>query len=163
MDERGDAVMAKGLWRAAVLTLAMVGLQGCGEEAAAVDTGPQAPAGIAVTGAKLMLPAVKGNPAAVYFDVVNSGTDNRVIRAASVEGAASTMLHTSDAGSMQEATQVMVEPGKTVKFEPGGLHVMAMKLADTVTPGSKTNVTLTFVGGDKVTVPAEVHAAGDAR
>ena len=40
---------------------------------------------------------------------------------------------------------------------------MAMNLADTVKAGSKSDVTLTFVGGDKVSFPADVRAAGDER
>ena len=39
----------------------------------------------------------------------------------------------------------------------------AMDLADTVTAGSTAEVTLTFVGGDKLSFPAEVRAAGDER
>ena len=40
---------------------------------------------------------------------------------------------------------------------------MANDLADTVAAGSTADVTLTFVGGDKITFPAEVRAAGDER
>ena len=40
---------------------------------------------------------------------------------------------------------------------------MAMDLADTVTAGGTAEVTATFLGGDKVSFPAEVRAAGDDR
>jgi len=53
--------------------------------------------------------------------------------------------------------------GKTAKFEPGGNHVMAMGLDEALKAGDTTEVTLTFVGGDKVSFPATVLAAGDAR
>jgi len=59
--------------------------------------------------------------------------------------------------------QVTVPPGGSTKFEPGEQHVMAMNLADTVAAGSQAEVTVTFVGGSKVKVPAEVRAAGDER
>ena len=36
-----------------------------------------------------------------------------------------------------------------------------MHLADTVKAGGTAEVTVTFVGGDEVKAPAEVHAAGD--
>lgn len=155
--------MKKGLWTAAALVLTAAGLAACGEEPAPADIGPKAPDGIAVAGGRLMLPAVKGNPAAIYFEVTNSSADNKMIRAASVEGAGSTMLHASDPAGMQETLQVMVKPGETVKFEPGGLHVMAMDVADTLVAGGSTQVTLTFVGGDQASFPAEVHAPGDER
>jgi hypothetical protein len=64
---------------------------------------------------------------------------------------------------MQELLNVKVEKGKQLKFAPGGNHVMAMGLADTLKPGDTTKVTLTFVGGDKYSFPAKVEAAGSAR
>ena len=85
-----------------------------------------------------------------------------MIRAASVAGAGSAMMHTTEAACRRRC-RYAVPPGGTLKFEPGGSHVMAMDLANTVTAGSKTEVTLTFVGGDKVSFPAEVRAAGDER
>ena len=41
------------------------------------------------------------------------------------------------------------------------MHVMAMELDDTLAAGGETEVTLTFVGGDKVSFPVEIRAAGD--
>ena len=73
------------------------------------------------------------------------------------------LISASEWAGMEETLQVMVKAGETVKFEPGGTHVMAMDLADTVAPGSQAEVTVTFVGGDKVSFPADVRAAGDER
>ena len=154
--------MKRSVWSAIALSIVAFGPTACGE-APEADAGPAAPEGISVTNARLMLPAVAGNPGAVYFDVANSGTTGRMIRAASVTGAGSAMMHTTADGNMAETLQVMVPPGETLKFEPGGAHVMAMNLADTVKAGSKSDVTLTFVGGDKVSFPADVRAAGDER
>jgi hypothetical protein len=155
--------MKGSVWSAVALAIAALGPAACGEAPEQAEDQPAAPEGIAVTNGRLMLPAVAGNPGAVYFEVSNTGTDNRVIRATSVAGAGSTMMHaTTDAG-MAEILQIMVPPGETVKFEPGGTHIMASDLADTVVAGGKAEVTLTFVGGDTATFPAEVRAAGDER
>lgn len=145
---------------AAALGAATCALAACSEAPTAPDEGAKASAGVTVSNARLMLPAVKGNPGAAYFDISNGSQKNMVIRAVSVAGAQNAMMHTAD---MQEEAQVVLGPGETVKFEPGGQHVMAMGLADTVTAGSKADVTVTFVGGDTVTVPADVRAAGDER
>jgi len=151
--------MTKSIWPALALTLAALGPAACGDASdPGADAEAAALADVKVTNAKLMLPAVAGNPGAVYFDVANASDRNMVIRAVSVAGAGSAMLHTAD---MQEMTQVMVPPGETVKFEDGKQHVMAMNLADTVKPGSTAEVTVTFVGGDEVKAQAQVHAAGD--
>lgn len=152
--------MKRTIWIAAALGLAVAGLAGCSEAPDPAEAAPEGPEGISVTGARLMLPAVAGNPGAVYFEVRNDSEKNRMLRAASVAGAGSAMMHSSD---MQELLQIAVGPGESVKFEPGGQHVMAMELADTVTAGGTAEVTLTFVGGDKFSFPAEVRAAGDER
>jgi copper(I)-binding protein len=114
-----------------------------------------------------MLPAVKGNPGAAYFDVKNDSAKSVMIRAVSVAGAGSAMLHQmgtwNNQPSMDEILQIAVPANGDLKFEPGGLHVMANDLADTVTAGGTAEVTLTFVGGDKISFPAEVRAAGDER
>ena len=151
--------MTKSIWPALALALAALGPAACGDTSdPGADAEAAALADVKVTNAKLMLPAVAGNPGAVYFDVANSSDRNMVIRAVSVAGAGSAMLHTAD---MQEMTQVMVPPGETVKFEDGKQHVMAMNLADTVKAGGTAEVTVTFVGGDEVKAQAQVHAAGD--
>jgi copper(I)-binding protein len=154
--------MKRGVWSAIALGIVALGPTACGE-APEQAAGPDAPEGISVANARLMLPAVAGNPGAVYFDVANTGNSGKMVRAASVAGAGNAMMHTTTEGGMQETLQVMVPPGGSVKFEPGGAHVMAMNLADTVTAGSKAEVTLTFVGGDKISFPADVRAAGDER
>ena len=155
--------MKRSVWSAVAIGIAALGPVACGEAPEEAAAGPAAPEGISVTNARLMLPAVAGNPGAVYFDVANSGTGGKMIRAASVAGAGSAMMHTTVEDGMQETLQIMVPPGGSVKFEPGGAHLMALSLADTVTAGSKAEVTLTFVGGDKISFPAEVRAAGDER
>lgn len=149
--------------------IAGMALSGCGggasdtEQAAAPEGFP----GITVSDGRLVLPAVKGNPGAVYFNIDYSGNDIAVIRAASVKGSKSAQLHQTAKGAhgesqMQEVLSIKLEKGKTLKFEPGGDHVMAMDLDDTLKPGGNTEVTLTFLGGDKVSFPAKVEAPGSA-
>ena len=152
--------MTKNIWAALALAAATLLPAACGEAPEQADTAPDAPEGVSVKNARLMLPAVKGNPGAVYFDLENASERNRVVRAVSVAGAGSAMMHTGD---MQEMSQVVTPPNSTVKFAPGEQHVMAMNLPDTMVAGGQAEVTVTFVGGDKVSFPAEVRAAGDER
>ncbi|MBO9519509.1 MAG: copper chaperone PCu(A)C [Porphyrobacter sp.] len=155
--------MKRRVWAALALAVLAVGPAGCGEQPTEAEAKPVGPAGISAANGRIMLSAVSGNPAAAYFDVTNGGDHDWMIRATSVEGAKGSTMHVTDGGSMQETLQVMVKGGETVKFEPGGLHVMVDGLPDTAKAGTKTDVTLTFVGGDKVTFPAEIRAAGDDR
>lgn len=160
--------MKSRFFASVALGFAALGLAACGSgEEAPAETAPEAPAGIEVSNGRLMLPPVSGNPGAVYFDVANSGDRDMVIRSAAVAGAESAEIHSTGTWdgepAMHEVFQLAVPAGETVAFEPGGLHVMAMDLGEGVSAGSTAEVTLTFAGGDKVSFPAEVRAAGDER
>ena len=149
----------------AALSLAFAAAGCGGEPEAPASTAPDAPEGVTISDGRLMLPAVAGNPGAVYFTIKNSGPDDVMIRAASVAGAASAMMHQTAEWNlqvdMQELMQVAVPKGSEVVIAPGGMHVMAMELDDALTVGGETEVTLTFVGGDKASFPAEIRAPGD--
>jgi copper(I)-binding protein len=144
----------------------VLGAAGCSSEPEApVDATPDAPEGITVTNGRLNLPGVGGNPGSVYFSITNAGPEMQMLRSAHVEGAESAMFHETTEYNlqvdMQELTQVAVQPGETLVFEPGGKHVMAMGLDPALQPGGAVEVTLTFVRGDKVSFPARVLAPGD--
>jgi periplasmic copper chaperone A len=146
---------------AAILVLAACS----SEPATPVDTAPEAPAGISVTEGRFNLPAVAGNPGAVYFTIKNDGSEAQMMRAAHVQGAESAMFHETSEWNlqvdMQEVTQVNVPAGEEVVFAPGGRHVMATGVDPALQPGGQVEVTITFVRGDKVSFPARVLAAGD--
>ena len=64
---------------------------------------------------------------------------------------------------MHEMPGALVPAKGTLAFAPGGLHIMAVSLDDTLAKGGTTDVTLSFDSGDKAVFPAEILAAGDAR
>lgn len=153
--------MKSGIFMGLALVCGTLGLAACGsgESEAPADATPDGFPGVTVSNARLVLNAVKGNPAAAYFDVAYKGGEIAVIRAVSVAGAGEAMLHTKD---MTELLPPKVEDGTTFKFEPGGNHVMVDDVPDTLQPGGTVEITITFLGGDKTSFPAEVRAAGDA-
>ena len=98
------------------------------------------------------LPA--GLPAAGYFELHN-GTDKSV----SLTGAASPacgmlMLHKSEEMGgmmkMEDVSSVDAAPGATVKFAPGGYHLMCMSPSAAIKPGAQVPVTLKFANGTSV-------------
>jgi len=152
--------------------LAGVGLAGCDKQPALPPTAsssaaPGARGALAVTNGQLVLPAVSGNPAAVYFDIANRGPADIAITGVSVEGAKSATLHmtmrSAGVSSMMEMSSLPVPKGQTVKFAPGGNHVMAMNLDGSLKAGGTTEVTLTFANGDKAGFPAMIEPAGTMR
>lgn len=156
------AMAALGL---ALLAFGPAACGGGGEAEVTQDAAPEAPTGISVSDGKLSLPAVSGNPGSVYFSITNASEKDMMIRAAYVSGAVSATLHQTatwnNQTDMQEVFQQPVLAGETLVFEPGGLHVMVTEPGDGLAVGATTEVTLTFVGGDKVSFDATIRAAGD--
>jgi periplasmic copper chaperone A len=154
-----------------VLILAVLALSACQQNkapeapattAAATDAAPDAKPGITVSGGVLVLPAVKGNPGAAYFDLGNGGPAVSTLAAVSIDGTGKAEMHETSGGSMAPLKDLTVKPGETVKFARGGKHVMVFDIAETVKSGGTTEMTLTFAGGDKVSAPLKVQSIGDA-
>lgn len=138
--------------------------QATGDAPAAGMAAVEGPEGITVRDARLALPAVPGNPGAVYFTLANAGEIDFSVASAFVSDAGMAMLHrtVTEGGMarMTDAGEIALPAGGSVAFEPGGLHVMAMDLADTLAQGGSTEVTLTFANGDKVSFPATIVGPG---
>ncbi|MCL9999886.1 MAG: copper chaperone PCu(A)C [Erythrobacter sp.] len=156
----------------AVLALAAIAtLSACAPDADAppsdTATAGAVSAGLTVSNARVFLPPVAGNPAAVYFDLSYSGAPGVSLESVTVEGAGMTMIHdyAESAGKMEMvmADEVPLSAGAPVSFAPGGLHVMAMEPGAALAAGSTAKVTLTLSDGTSVTVAAPVRAAGDER
>jgi periplasmic copper chaperone A len=161
--------MRKPGFPALVLTLALA-LGACGSEAPApppspqANQNPEAPAGIAVSDARVQLPIVSGRPGVAYLRVSQTGGAPRRIAAVHVTGVGRAELHETrqEAGksSMAAVDQLPLAPGETVEFKPGGYHVMLMDLDPALKPGATTELTVTFDNGDKASTKAQVVTVG---
>ncbi|MBR0552137.1 copper chaperone PCu(A)C [Stakelama marina] len=127
------------------------------------------PAELSADQAWIRLPAVKGRPAAAYF-TMHGGKDNATLLAAATPIATRAELHQSmrmDTGkgtamdTMKPIANVAVPAGETVKFEPGGKHVMLFDISPKAKPGNDTRLSLSFAGGRTLEIPAKLVAAGD--
>lgn len=161
--------MKAPIYTGVLMIATAIGLGACSQETAEpVDA--EAPAGIAgleIADGRLVLPPVKGNPAAVYFNVTYSGDRNLAIRRADVAGAGSSEMHDTvemdGKMTMQPSLPVVLNSGDTVEFAPGGKHIMAMDVSEDLTAGGTTEVTLTVAGGDKHSFDVPIRAAGEER
>jgi copper(I)-binding protein len=155
------------------LAFATLALAACGSQQQPSSKQASAPAkpvpaqGISVSDGRLVLPAVHGNPGAVYFTVHNDSDTLQTLERVELEGAQGAMLH--DTGmvgghmEMRQAARMDVPSRGELVFSPGGRHVMAMHLDDRLKPGGTTTLTLAFTSGQKATLPVEILAAGNAR
>ncbi len=152
---------------AALCASALMALSACSKADEAATKVDENPTGLVVTNARLILPPIKGNPAAVYFDLRNDGTRAVAVRSADIADAKSASIHDmmewDSKPTMAEMGPLAIQKGETVKFEPGGKHVMAFELSPELAAGGKTELTLTVAGGDKVSVEVPVEAANAER
>ena len=145
----------------AVAAMAL-GLSACGSQApqpeaseAAADA-PDAPPGITLSDARIQLPLVSGRPAAAYFTVSQANGAPRKVVGVAVEMAGRAEMHETRGGTMAPVSEVEVGPGKTIKFAPGGYHVMLFDLDPKLRFTKDAELTVTFDGGDKASARAPV-------
>ena len=152
----------------AMLALAALLLGACQQQDAqtkgdaAASAAPEAKPGMTLSEGRLVLPAVKGNPAAAYFTLSNGGQGTVSVAAVAVTGAGKTEVHQTVGGTMSKVDSLDIDPGTTVKLEPGALHVMAFELDPKLAAGGTTEVTVTFADGDKLSAPLKIEARGAA-
>lgn len=96
---------------------------------------------------------------AVYFELRNlNTTPDRLLSAESPAGER-TEIHThtmaDGVARMHEVSAVELPPAETVRFQPGGYHIMLMELKAPLVAGETLPLTLTFEVAGKVslTVP----------
>ena len=140
-------------------TVTLAGCKAADHPAAAASSAPEDKSGVSVTGARLVLPAVPGNPGAAYFALGNESDGTVAIVSVAITGAGKTEIHTA---GMNMVDRAEAEPHTTLTFEPGKLHVMVYDVNAALKAGSGTELTVTFADGGKVSVPAKVEGAGAA-
>lgn len=102
---------------------------------------------------------------AAYLTVTDHGRPDRLV-GVSTPVAATAELHETinDNGvmKMRPVAGIALEPGKPVKFLPGGYHVMLTGLKSPLKAGDSFPLTLAFEHAQPITVTATVEAVGGA-
>ncbi|WP_296676160.1 copper chaperone PCu(A)C [Novosphingobium sp.] len=143
-------------------------LSGCQQQAGeqtqavkATQTSDQ-PTDMEITDARLVLPAVKGNPGAAYLSIANQSSGTRVISSIAIDGTGRTEVHQTMGTAMNAVDRVEIAPATTMTFKPGNLHVMVYDVSSTMKPGDTTKITISFASGGNLAAPMQIIAAGDA-
>jgi copper(I)-binding protein len=118
---------------------------------------------IAVSDAWVRAPTGAGALTAAYFTISNSGGTADALLSVSSPAATMAMIHqtttdSSGMSSMHPVSRVEIPAGGTVRFEPGGYHVMLEGLPADTAVGATIELDLTFEGAGKVTVTATVRS-----
>ena len=128
--------------------------------------------------------ALAGNNSAVYFVIENRRENDDTLLGASASIAETVEMHmtmavdpqasegemehddgmdASEDGPQAQAMRMVkqdsvpVPAGGTVRFEPGGLHVMLINVQRDLNPGDRIQVTLQFQHGGTITLEAPVE------
>ena len=103
--------------------------------------------------------------AAAYLTLHNSGTQPVALTGVRSPAAETAMIHetalVNGQYSMRAHEPLRLAPGETVRFAPGGLHIMLHTLKRPLAAGDEVPLTLLLEGGASVTVKARVRALGD--
>jgi copper(I)-binding protein len=102
-------------------------------------------------------------PSGGYFSLHNGGARSVTLTGASSPACGMLMLHKSDAmngmSGMSDVENVLVAAGDTVRFAPGGYHLMCTDPTLAMRAGATVPVTLEFVGGTKISADFAVKDA----
>ncbi len=132
--------------------------KGADKPETAATSAPEGKPGITVKDARLVLPAVPGNPGAAYFVLDNQSKGDVTIASVAINGAGKTELHGPDMNVLDGGGRA--EAMTHLDFAPGGAHVMVFDVGKDLKAGAETELTITFTDGDKVSVPAKIEAMG---
>jgi len=119
-----------------------------GEHASHGEGGHEAPTGIRM--------------GAVYLVLRNEGGQEDALVGGETPVAEAVELHQTTRNeegvvTMRRVERVPLPPGKEVAFQPGGLHLMLIRLRRDLRPGDTFPLTLRFEAGEPLTVQVEVR------
>jgi len=118
-----------------------------------------------VTDGWVRLAAAPDRPSAAYFTVKGGSDADRLIAVSSQVAIRVEMHETLKEGGMMKMRAldaVDVPAGETVKFEPGGRHVMMWNVNSGIKPGGKMTMMFTFASGTQLEYPMAVQGPADA-
>jgi len=102
-------------------------------------------------------------PAGGYFTLLNGTPKTLTLEGAASPACKSLMLHKSDMmsgmASMRDVATIDVPAGGTLRFSPGGLHLMCMEPGPQLRRGAEVTVTLHFKSGVSLPVRFQVRGA----
>jgi copper(I)-binding protein len=110
------------------------------------------------------LPAIAEGNGVIYLKLVNEGgradtllkVESQVAEAAEMH---ETKIDENDVMRMRPLAHLEIPAGESVSLEPGGKHIMLIKLKQALKSGEKINLTLTFAKSGSLNVVANVHEA----
>lgn len=117
--------------------------------------------GIEISEARINPPLPGQSTAVAFLTVDNKGTTDRLLGISSpISDRIELHTHTMEDGimKMRQTDGIDLPKGRTVKLEPGGLHVMIFNADMTI--GTETTMTLDYETGEDVTLVVPIVPRG---
>lgn len=118
-----------------------------------------------IHGAQTTVPAIEGNPSAVYFTITGGPEDVKLLAVLAPQ-AQRAEIHeaTSDNGvvSMKQLTSVDVPAKSRVEFKSGGKHVMLWGINPIAIQAGTMPMTFVFSNNDRIEAQVKVNLLGGA-
>jgi copper(I)-binding protein len=107
---------------------------------------------------RLLPPGVPNT--AAYFSIQNRTDTNQILVGASADFATKAEIHNhilvNDMMRMQQQPEVVIQPGESVQFAPGGLHIMLFGLIQPLHEGQSVTFSLQTKEGESISITANV-------
>ena len=107
---------------------------------------------------RLLPPGVPNT--AAYFSIQNGSDTSQVLIGASADFAAKAEIHNhilvNDMMRMQQQSEVVIQPGESLQFAPGGLHIMLFGLIQPLQEGQSVTFSLQTKEGESISITANV-------
>lgn len=104
-------------------------------------------------------PGAESMTTALYFIIDNVGSQPDTLYNIDSDVSKMIQIHETysngDVMGMREIGEIIIEPESSVKLEPGGMHIMVMRLKRDIKIGDEIDFTLYFRNADKITITAE--------
>jgi hypothetical protein len=104
-------------------------------------------------------PGAEKMATALYFTLENNGSEADTLYAVETDIAKMVQIHETytdgDMMGMREIGEIIIEPESSVKLEPGGMHIMVMRLKRDIKIGDEIDFIFYFRNADKISITAE--------
>ncbi len=105
-----------------------------------------------------MRPGAEQMTTALYFTLENNGSEADTLYAVETDIAKMVQLHETysngDVMGMREIGKIIIEPESSVKLEPGGMHIMVMRLKRDIKKGDEIEFKLHFRKAGEISITA---------
>ncbi len=110
-------------------------------------------------------PGAEKMATALYFTLENNGSEADTLYAVETDIAKMVQIHETytdgDMMGMREISEIIVEPESSVKLEPGGKHIMVMRLKRDIHKGDEIEFKLHFQRAGEISITAIAKKSSD--